>query len=260
MNDDLCRICGHRKDLEQHHIVPRRFGGGDSVNNLVTLCGQCHNAVENIYDNRFYDRIGVALRSNNQNEDVHRVDPAHSIDKEFPETARHDDHRGAKHINYERWCLETPFYGVIDRIEKWRSFPEVEDLGLKQKRQYLINTISDNLTDIYKIGRDRENSLGPPLVLEPDEPDENPFIKITNGGERYPDYPNYHFRSWTDHRQRLHCAYCHAVFSGRDHSTAAKHLREEHSVHNPYEQPQPPTANVSYHGDSVLQDQPEVQK
>lgn len=43
-----CRLCGkefkegpnHR--LHTHHIIPRKFGGKDEIDNLLTLCDSCH--------------------------------------------------------------------------------------------------------------------------------------------------------------------------------------------------------------------------
>lgn len=62
MSRDVCYICGNknRDVLEQHHIVPRRFGGGDEDENLVQLCSNCHTSVERLYDKRFYDELGVS--------------------------------------------------------------------------------------------------------------------------------------------------------------------------------------------------------
>lgn len=38
-----CRVCGKSNTkLEVHHIVPKRSGGTDNVNNLITLCRECH--------------------------------------------------------------------------------------------------------------------------------------------------------------------------------------------------------------------------
>lgn len=61
MNRDVCYICGNknRDVLEQHHIVPRRFGGSDDDENLVQLCSNCHTSVERLYDKRFYEELGV---------------------------------------------------------------------------------------------------------------------------------------------------------------------------------------------------------
>lgn len=57
-----CFICGDEREnsLEEHHIVPRRFGGSDRDENLVTLCASCHSAIEKIYDDSFYERLGVS--------------------------------------------------------------------------------------------------------------------------------------------------------------------------------------------------------
>lgn len=58
---DRCFICGEDNPnvLEEHHIVPRRYGGGNDVENLVTLCANCHTAVEKLYDERFYHKLGA---------------------------------------------------------------------------------------------------------------------------------------------------------------------------------------------------------
>lgn len=37
-----CRHCGWRNNIEAHHVVFRSHGGGDVINNLITLCHWCH--------------------------------------------------------------------------------------------------------------------------------------------------------------------------------------------------------------------------
>jgi predicted XRE-type DNA-binding protein len=56
-----CQICGdvRPRSLEEHHILPRRFGGSDHEANLITLCASCHRALESIYDKRFWSSVGV---------------------------------------------------------------------------------------------------------------------------------------------------------------------------------------------------------
>lgn len=55
-----CYFCRDDSDvLQEHHIVPRRHGGGDEDRNLVTLCPTCHEKIEQLYDRRFYQAIGV---------------------------------------------------------------------------------------------------------------------------------------------------------------------------------------------------------
>ena len=42
----ICQCCGKKNcRLEVHHIVFRRNGGSDSLENLITLCEDCHKAV-----------------------------------------------------------------------------------------------------------------------------------------------------------------------------------------------------------------------
>jgi len=38
-----CLRCGSTENLEVHHIVPHSQGGEDKVQNLATLCHDCHN-------------------------------------------------------------------------------------------------------------------------------------------------------------------------------------------------------------------------
>lgn len=42
-----CRFCHDTHALHAHHITFRSQGGEDKLNNLITLCYQCHRAVHN---------------------------------------------------------------------------------------------------------------------------------------------------------------------------------------------------------------------
>ena len=82
-NRESCYICGELVGhlLETHHIVPRRHGGSDNVENLVDLCPSCHQALEKIYDKRFYDRLQHALENNADGAEVKTPDdePDHRL-------------------------------------------------------------------------------------------------------------------------------------------------------------------------------------
>lgn len=56
-----CYICsrGNPDILERHHIVPKQFGGSDAEANLVDLCPSCHRAIESLYDERFWGKVGA---------------------------------------------------------------------------------------------------------------------------------------------------------------------------------------------------------
>lgn len=41
-----CAVCGFDQQLEVHHKIPRRLGGQNDEDNLVTLCTSCHRAIE----------------------------------------------------------------------------------------------------------------------------------------------------------------------------------------------------------------------
>lgn len=38
-----CRKCGAGDDLQAHHKHERSLGGPDTLENLITLCGSCHD-------------------------------------------------------------------------------------------------------------------------------------------------------------------------------------------------------------------------
>ena len=63
-----CFICGQKnnKVLQEHHIVPRRHDGTDKQSNLVSLCANCHQAIEKIYDKEFYKKLGVLDKENTE--------------------------------------------------------------------------------------------------------------------------------------------------------------------------------------------------
>ena len=37
-----CWFCGSKKNLEQHHIIPKELGGTHLKNNKVWVCDRCH--------------------------------------------------------------------------------------------------------------------------------------------------------------------------------------------------------------------------
>lgn len=43
----ICQICGSTKHPEGHHAFDFQYGGSSNVNNIVTLCHNCHTKVHN---------------------------------------------------------------------------------------------------------------------------------------------------------------------------------------------------------------------
>lgn len=54
-----CYICGttNQHVLQEHHLIPQRLGGEDTEENTVTLCSNCHNCIESLYDDEFFERL-----------------------------------------------------------------------------------------------------------------------------------------------------------------------------------------------------------
>ena len=53
--------------LEVHHIKPRRLNGSNTLNNLITLCGKCHQKTESKeeqYMQHYFDILGSSDNKN----------------------------------------------------------------------------------------------------------------------------------------------------------------------------------------------------
>lgn len=40
-----CELCGSRRNLDVHHIIPVVYGGTDEEDNLIVVCKHCHGAL-----------------------------------------------------------------------------------------------------------------------------------------------------------------------------------------------------------------------
>lgn len=56
-----CQECGKSNCmLEAHHIRARKYGGADTIGNLITLCKKCHDKIkgrERDFENRYFDVV-----------------------------------------------------------------------------------------------------------------------------------------------------------------------------------------------------------
>ncbi len=39
---NTCQICGSRDKVEGHHIIDHQFAGAANVDNIISLCHNCH--------------------------------------------------------------------------------------------------------------------------------------------------------------------------------------------------------------------------
>lgn len=121
-----CRGCGvhhkHGKNLTAHHIQPREEGGGDNLENLLTLCPTCHDLVE-----------GRGLRT------VAEIVGICSEPQAGEWTAKpwYPGVYGGEELDTETLCNQVAY--LLDENERLSG--EVEDLG--QKVAKLQDTIAD---------------------------------------------------------------------------------------------------------------------
>lgn len=207
---EACHFCGEKStaSLETHHVVPRRYGGSDEPENLVLLCGTCHNKIEALYDERFYTEIvGESVEKPEDNGDDRTVPANLSVDRMIPPRSPHV------------------------QIEILEYFPRIDSPSRKFSYQYSkVNVSADGQHDtVANSGIDSTTR----------NPAENPR-HATPGRIKDPEgsYPDSY---------RLHCSYCNRVYSQFEHAEIARHLRTRHGIEDPYEQQDTHFSEPEYH-------------
>lgn len=85
-----CCHCGktqeqHKSDtpssqrLHLHHILPRRYGGRNTKNNLITLCPSCHQQIEYVARRFFKSYESEEAKRRTRWYTVKRVDTHHPL-------------------------------------------------------------------------------------------------------------------------------------------------------------------------------------
>lgn len=63
-----CRECGKFNTvLEVHHIKPKRFGGSNTLGNLITLCSKCHQKTEGVEEQYMQKYFAILTSSDDKN-------------------------------------------------------------------------------------------------------------------------------------------------------------------------------------------------
>lgn len=217
---EACAVCGQTNPgtLETHHVVPRRYGGSDNPENLVDLCGSCHNAIERIYDDRFYSR----LRANSTivNDDVDDADlgrdiePHQSPDRELPETSVHITRE-----DINAYSLVNEFGVNRDKLRSIaKDYHETDVETLKEKVRAKYEDQHDKeVTDrtITNIDNNESYAVIVDGVTYRKENEETAYVSPLVGV--------------------LHCGYCSRMFLPWEQADCAKHLQLAHRVTDLYE-------------------------
>lgn len=118
---ETCYICDYdtAELLEKHHIVPQRYGGGEGEN-VVHLCPSCHQAVESLYDKRFYSMLGV--EQGNDTKTALRASEA--VDEVFHEKGEYDAAREGRRAVLSEFGLGG---AECDGCERSGPFREVSE-------------------------------------------------------------------------------------------------------------------------------------
>ena len=220
-----CFICGtHRPNsIESHHIVPQRYGGSDAPENLVNLCSSCHSAIEKLYTDSFYERLGVEEADVNDTMDIDttgtKIPPHETKDRTFPTYSTHvNEEKFGLEFTLPQLILHQPAELISDHLpESDLLIEKLNDINIETLRQRDRKFDSRALMSVFP----ENDRTTPPVqivrVRETDETATTSAIPLTS--------------NWFT---RYHCGYCHTVYSENEQADLAAHLRVKHHIEYPY--------------------------
>lgn len=270
VQDPECFICGEANPqlIEEHHIVPRRYGGSDDPENLVALCSSCHTAVERIYNDSFYARLGLRSSQFQHEVAVGEIEGAEiktidAFDRQF--------WTNTDHIQYEQAAATVRIPADLGSDEGWVFYTDGSAHNPRSERESPDETVEhegevvgdeDDWDYDYRVQHIRSNRYGNSvgwltsvpnlsniiderkdeildemrfdvpckMVIAPDDPQIEPLLILINN--------KWDEKIGTDdytHYKRIHCSYCNQVFAPFEHAAAARHLRLVHHITDVYD-------------------------
>jgi len=69
---DFCVMCGTKKNLHNHHVVPRALGGSDKKSNLITVCVRCHAKIHGLPSHTWVHNREMAKRTYEKNKTMRK--------------------------------------------------------------------------------------------------------------------------------------------------------------------------------------------
>jgi len=247
---DRCEICGQEnpKTIETHHVVPQRYGGSDYPENLVKLCGSCHNAIERIYDDEFYQRLSSTspqFADPDTDSDLGYSVPAErSLDREFPGHAMHV-------ITETLHREEMVSLGVLDEEDLNRVTvtigEKIEELKQELQEKQNDRDQKQEPEDSNSLIVDSSLASGNWAIKKPISHTRT-VKRIKNGIEHWESLLDDGYTLDTEvditsseqiegqDQEIIHCAYCDTIFPEWEAADAAKHLQLKHHIDNPYEE------------------------
>lgn len=269
-HEDTCYFCGEPSivAIEGHHIVPQRLNGSDEAENVVNLCGSCHNKIEELYDDEFYERLGIAVDEFEPGEVVDDdpgvvLNARETTDREIPANSPHvkfEDWKETIHIqDIEDGTVPDGLEEFIDRHKKsiMEQYEEEEQAREPPEAHFddipeWVKSEGDNHV-VFDYEHTEEPEY-PPLTVK--NPHKNRWDhELRAKDDDFADQISVKKAKWESHysqdnrrhslhivenqkppEYRMHCGYCHTVYAQYEHADMARHLRIRHGIENPYEQ------------------------
>jgi len=135
-DNHTCQICNSSdKKLEVHHIIPKRMGGRDIENNLVSVCKSCHKKIEIKRPRKLLNRINKlfgfsgSINSKEYMSKLFLIEPFKTIQKDY----NFDFSKNSNCIRFSiaLTLLSNPTYIQIENAIKYSRNSDSFDLLLR---------------------------------------------------------------------------------------------------------------------------------
>lgn len=135
--DNKCCNCGTTENLNIHHIVPKKRGGTDELNNLVLVCTKCHQGIH-------FGR-NVALYRNHKNDGRKRIKRDDSVFWDYIH-AEITSREAAEALGYSKGTH-------ISDMANFKDFMKDNNISkLKRVRNYSTITFDDGRDEVWHMG------------------------------------------------------------------------------------------------------------
>lgn len=147
-HEETCYFCPESNSaaIEEHHLVPQRFNGSDEPENTVNLCGSCHDKIEDLYDDAFYERLGIAVEEAKQEK---RTEVKSGATLQAKQTQDRKIPAESPHVQFEEWERSLLISEIVEMdLHEWAE-STVEN-RMPQEVQNLVENEGQQIIDEYE--------------------------------------------------------------------------------------------------------------
>ena len=126
-----CAVCQNNDYLEFHHLVSKKCGGSDDIDNLILLCARCHAAIHG----RTFDP-----NHPNRNTSIDYETAVPILDLYFSNLIGTKETKELLHLSQKTHLSESSVYKRYKREHSIEKFYNNVDLVNSKRRQHVEST------------------------------------------------------------------------------------------------------------------------